>query len=403
MKFLPIEKQLTLIKRGVEEILPEEELVEKLKKSKETNTPLIIKLGCDPSRPDLHIGHGVVLRKLRHFQDLGHQVVLVIGDFTAIIGDPSGRNKTRPQLSLEEAKKNAETYVNQSEAILDIDILKIVYNSTWLNIMRFSEVVQLASKYTIARMMERDDFTKRYKAEVPISIHEFLYPLAQGMDSVELKADLELGGTDQKFNLLVGRDLQREYGQEPQVIMTLPLLEGTDGVEKMSKSYGNHIGLHDIPEDMYGKALSISDDMIEKYFLLAVDADDDTMKEVRRQLDDNSINPRDVKRWMARELVTLYYDSETAVKAQEHFDRVFVSKDIPDDMEEFKLTEEIQLLDILKNSGFIRSKGEGRRLIKQNAIKLNGKICGDELTALAPGCDEVVIKVGKRRFLKVIG
>ena len=403
MKFLPIEEQLTLIKRGVEEILPEEELVEKLKKSKETNTPLIIKLGCDPSRPDLHIGHGVVLRKLRHFQDLGHQVVLVIGDFTAIIGDPSGRNKTRPQLSLEEAKKNAKTYVKQSEVILDIDILKIVYNSTWLNIMRFSEVVQLASKYTIARMMERDDFTKRYKAEVPISIHEFLYPLAQGMDSVELKADLELGGTDQKFNLLVGRDLQREYGQEPQVIMTLPLLEGTDGVEKMSKSYGNHIGLHDIPEDMYGKALSISDDMIEKYFLLAVDADDDTMKEVRRQLDDNSINPRDVKRWMARELVTLYYDSETAVKAQEHFDRVFVSKDVPDDMEEFKLTEEIQLLDILKKSGFIRSKGEGRRLIKQNAIKLNGKICGDELTALAPGCDEVVIKVGKRRFLKVIG
>jgi len=403
MKFLPIEEQLILIKRGVEEILPEEELVEKLKKSKETNTPLIIKLGCDPSRPDLHIGHGVVLRKLRHFQDLGHQVVLVIGDFTAIIGDPSGRNKTRPQLSLEEAKKNAKTYVKQSEVILDIDILKIVYNSTWLNIMRFSEVVQLASKYTIARMMERDDFTKRYKAEVPISIHEFLYPLAQGMDSVELKADLELGGTDQKFNLLVGRDLQREYGQEPQVIMTLPLLEGTDGVEKMSKSYGNHIGLHDIPEDMYGKALSISDDMIEKYFLLAVDADDDTMKEVRRQLDDNSINPRDVKRWLARELVTLYYDSETAVKAQEHFDRVFISKDVPDDMEEFKLTEEIQLLDILKKSGFIRSKGEGRRLIKQNAIKLNGKICGDELTALAPGCDEVVIKVGKRRFLKVIG
>ena len=381
MKFLPIEEQLTLIKRGVEEILPEEELVEKLKKSKETNTPLIIKLGCDPSRPDLHIGHGVVLRKLRHFQDLGHQVVLVIGDFTAIIGDPSGRNKTRPQLSLEEAKKNAESYVKQSEAILDIDILKIVYNSTWLNTMRFSEVVHLASKYTIARMMERDDFTKRYKAEVPISIHEFLYPLAQGMDSVELKADVELGGTDQKFNLLVGRDLQREYGQEPQVIMTLPLLEGTDGVEKMSKSYGNHIGLHDIPGDMYGKALSISDDMIEKYFLLAVDADDDTMKEVRRQLDDNSVNPRDVKRWLARELVTLYYDTETAVKAQKHFDRVFINKDVPSDMEEFKLTGEIQLLDILKNSGFIRSKGDGRRLIKKNAIKMNGKICGDELTA----------------------
>ena len=262
MKYLPVNEQLKLIELGVEEILPKGELQHKLERSLETNKPINVKLGCDPSRPDLHLGHAVVLRKLRQFQDLGHQAILVIGDFTAIIGDPSGRNKTRPQLSLKEAKSNAKSYVDQSKVILDINKLKIVYNSEWLNVMNFSDVVKLASRYTVARMLERDDFTNRYKAEIPISIHEFLYPLAQGMDSVELKADVELGGTDQKFNLLVGRDLQKEYGQDPQVILTLPLLEGTDGVEKMSKSYGNHISLLDSPDDMYGKTLSLSDEMI---------------------------------------------------------------------------------------------------------------------------------------------
>ncbi len=403
MGFKSIKEQLSLISRGAEEILPLKELEVKLGQSRKTNTPLVIKLGCDPSRPDLHIGHGVVLRKLRHFQELGHQAVLVIGDFTAMIGDPSGRNKTRPQLTLEDAKVNAESYVDQAEAILDITKLKIVYNSSWLNSMNFSEVIKLASKYTVARMLERDDFTKRYKAEVPISIHEFLYPLAQGMDSVELNADVELGGTDQKFNLLVGRDLQRESGQEPQVIITLPLLEGTDGVEKMSKSYGNHIGLHDSPEDMYGKTLSISDDMIEKYFLLGADMDGETMINIRKQLSDLSINPRDIKRRLAREIVALYYDKETANKAQDHFDQVFVKKDIPDDMEKFQLSEEMQLLDILNDSGLIKSKGEGRRMIKQNAVKIDGNPCKDQLMFLKPGCGEVVIKVGKRRFLKVTG
>ncbi|MCJ7801711.1 MAG: tyrosine--tRNA ligase, partial [Candidatus Marinimicrobia bacterium] len=241
MKFISVKEQLHIIKRGTEEILPEKELVNKLERSIKSGKPLIVKLGCDPSTPDLHIGHGVVLRKLRHFQDLGHQAVLVIGDFTGMIGDPSGRNKTRPQLTIKSVKENAQTYIDQAKVILDINKLKVVYNSTWLDAMQFSDVVKLASKYTVARMLERDDFTKRFKAEVPISIHEFLYPLAQGMDSVELKSDIELGGTDQKFNLLVGRDLQRENGQEPQVIITVPLLEGTDGVEKMSKSYGNHI------------------------------------------------------------------------------------------------------------------------------------------------------------------
>lgn len=403
MGFKSIKEQLALISRGAEEILPLKELEVKLGQSIKTNTPLVIKLGCDPSRPDLHIGHGVVLRKLRHFQELGHQAVLVIGDFTAMIGDPSGRNKTRPQLTLEDAKANAESYVDQAEAILDITKLKIVYNSSWLNSMNFSEVIKLASKYTVARMLERDDFTKRYKTEVPISIHEFLYPLAQGMDSVELNADVELGGTDQKFNLLVGRDLQRESGQEPQVIITLPLLEGTEGVEKMSKSYGNHIGLHDAPEDMYGKTLSISDAMIEKYFLLGADADDKTMDDVRKQLSDSSVNPRDVKRRLASELVTLYYDSETAIKAEKHFDQVFIKKDIPDDMDEFQLSEEMQLLDILNETGLVKSKGEGRRMIKQNAVRIDGNPCKDQLMSFKPGCGEAVIKVGKRRFLKVKG
>ena len=264
MKFPPVNEQMDLIRRGVEEILPEDELVKKLQKSYKTSNPLNIKLGCDPSRPDLHIGHGVVLRKLRHFQDLGHVANLVIGDFTAMIGDPSGRNKTRPPLTLKEAKENAKTYVDQAKSILDINTLKISYNSDWLNKMNFNDVVSLASNYTVARMLERDDFTKRFRSEIPIAIHEFLYPLAQAQDSVKLRADVELGGTDQKFNLLVGRDLQKSNNQEQQCIITTPLLEGTDGVEKMSKSYGNHIGIMEKAEDMYGKPLSIKDEKIKQ-------------------------------------------------------------------------------------------------------------------------------------------
>ncbi len=403
MTFLPVPEQMELIRRGTEEIIPEDELMQKLVWSRETDTPLKIKLGCDPSRPDLHIGHAVVLRKLRHFQDLGHQAILVIGDFTAHIGDPSGRNKTRPQLTLEEARDNAESYVEQAKVILDIDKLKIVYNSDWLDAMSFSDVIKLASKYTVARMMERDDFSKRFKSEIPISIHEFLYPLAQGMDSVELKADVELGGTDQKFNLLVGRDLQREYQQKPQVIITLPLLEGTDGVEKMSKSYGNHIGLHDSPDEMYGKTLSIPDNMIEKYFLLALDSDPNTMAEIKAQLADPAVNPRDVKRRLARELVALYYDSETAVQAEKNFDRIFIHKGIPDEMDEYLLSQKTLLVELLFNAGLTKSKSDARRLIKQNAVKLDGIACSDINYSLRPGCGEVIIKVGKRKFIKVIG
>ncbi len=400
MSFLSVNKQMELIRRGAEEIIPENELLKKLETSKENNEPLIIKLGCDPSRPDLHIGHGVVLRKLRHFQDLGHQTVLIIGDFTAMIGDPSGRNKTRPSLTLEEAKANADTYIEQSKVILDIDSLKIVYNSEWLNAKNFSDVVELASKYTVARMLERDDFTKRYQSETPISLHEFLYPLAQGMDSVELKADLELGGTDQKFNLLVGRDLQREYGQAPQCIVTLPLLEGTDGVEKMSKTYGNEIGLLDSPEEKYGKTMSISDDMIVKYFRLAADADDDKVESVEKILADGKTNPRDVKRELGRAIVELYHGADAAQAAEQHFDKIIVQKDIPDEMDEFELNSDQLLVEVIANADLTKSKGEARRLIKQNAVKLDGETCSDINHKLSVG-EEVVIKVGKRRFIKV--
>ena len=401
MKFITAKEQLDIIKRGTEEILPEHELVSKLERSIKSGEPLIVKLGCDPSTPDLHIGHGVVLRKMRHFQDLGHQAVLVIGDFTGMIGDPSGRNKTRPQLTLEDVKKNAKTYIDQAKVILDVNKLKVVYNSTWLDEMQFSDVIKLASKYTVARMLERDDFTKRFKSEIPISIHEFLYPLAQGMDSVELKADIELGGTDQKFNLLVGRDLQRESGQEPQVIITVPLLEGTDGIEKMSKSYGNHIALRDTPEEMYGKTMSIPDKMIEKYFLLGADVDGNKLDEVKRKLADG-INPRDLKRELARTLVEKYYNKNSAVEAENRFDQIHLKKDIPDDIPEYKLKQEKLLVDILADANLTYSKGEARRLVKQNAVKINKITINDINYVIKPDTKEIVLKVGKRRFLKVI-
>ena len=400
MSFPDIDKQLTLIQQGAEEIIPEDELWDKLEQSRKNSQPLVVKLGCDPSRPDLHIGHAVALRKLRHFQDLGHQAVLVIGDFTAMIGDPSGRNKTRPQLTLEETKVNAESYIDQAKVILDIDSLQICYNSEWLNAMNFSDVVNLASKYTVARMMERDDFKKRFKSETAISIHEFLYPLAQAMDSVHLDADIELGGTDQKFNLLVGRDLQREHGQEEQVILTVPLIEGTDGVDKMSKSYDNHIGLTDTPEDMYGKTMSIPDTMIEKYFLLAADVDEAAMKRIHSQLADNSVNPRDLKRELAKEIVTIYHSAETASVAEQHFDQIFINKDIPENLPEIKLFDDIALVDLIFTHNLVASKSEGRRLIKQGAVKLNNRTCSDRDQVINKG-EAIVIKVGKRRFLKV--
>ena len=396
-----VDQQYELISRGAEEIIPEKELREKIEDSIKSGTPLKVKLGCDPSRPDLHIGHSVVLRKLRHFQDLGHQAVLVIGDFTAMIGDPTGRNKTRPQLTLEEARENAKTYLDQAKAILKMDELKVVHNSDWLGTMSFSDVIKLSSSTTVARMLERDDFNKRYRSEVPISLHEFLYPLAQAQDSVELVSDIELGGTDQKFNLLMGRNLQKDVGQKPQCILTMPILEGTDGVEKMSKSYGNDIGISDSANDMYGKTLSIPDNIMASWFTLAVDAEDSYVDEISKKLDSNSINPMELTRELARKIVAIYYDENKAIEAENHFNQVTVSKGIPDEIEEFKLTGDELLVNIIADSGLLKSRSEARRMIKQSAVKIDGKTVSD-IQYKVSSSSSFILKVGKRKFLKVI-
>ena len=399
--FPPINEQMDLIKRGAVEIIPEEELVEKLERSLKGNKPLNIKLGCDPSRPDLHIGHSVVLRKLAQFQSLGHLAILIIGDFTGMIGDPSGRSVTRPALSLEEARKNGESYFNQATKILDKEKTKMVYNSEWLGKMNFEEVIKLASKYTVARMIERDDFTKRYKSGDPISIHEFLYPLAQAMDSVAIKSDVELGGTDQKFNLLVGRDIQREEGMEPQCILTMPLIPGTDGVEKMSKSYDNYIGISDSPKEIYGRTLSIPDDLIYIYYELASDVSNDELLEIKKQLDDPKVNPRDLKRRLARKFVTMYYDEPAAIQAEEEFDKVFIKKDIPDDIPEIIINErEIGILELIIKSKFASSKGEAKRLVQQGGVSINGNKLAD-LNYKVIVKNGMILKVGKRKFIKL--
>ena len=397
-----LDEQFELISRGVEEIIPEQELRDKIENSIKNDKPLIVKLGCDPSRPDLHIGHSVVLRKLRHFQDLGHQAVLVIGDFTAMIGDPTGRNKTRPQLTIEDARNNAKTYLDQAGAVLDMDTLKVVYNSAWLNKLSFSDVIKLSSSTTVARMLERDDFNKRYDSEVPISLHEFLYPLAQAQDSVELVSDVELGGTDQKFNLLMGRNLQKIVGQKPQCILTMPILEGTDGIEKMSKSYGNDIGISDSANDMYGKTLSIPDNIMLSWFTLAADVDKNYLDEVSQKLEDGSTNPMELKRELARKIVTLYHDENNAIEAENHFNQVTVSKGVPDNIDDYQLKEDDLLVNIIADSGLLNSKSEARRMIKQLAVKIDGDTVTDIHHKIKTS-DSFILKVGKRKFLKVSG
>ena len=401
IKFSPINEQMDLIGRGVDELISEEQLEQKLESASKSGEPLIVKLGCDPSRPDLHIGHAVVLRKLRHFQDLGHQAVLVIGDFTAMIGDPSGRNKTRPQLTIEEAKEYGLTYVEQASAVLDVGALNIFHNSDWLSAMNFDDVIRLTSHYTVARMLERDDFEKRYKSEVPISLHEFLYPLAQAMDSVKLNADVELGGTDQKFNLLVGRDLQRAYDQDPQVVITTPLIEGTDGVKKMSKSYDNAIGLIDEPGDMYGKTLSIPDELIIPYFELATNISSKDLDRIKSRLQKGE-NPRDMKRQLARDIVTLYHSLEAAQDAESDFDRIFVEGDEPEEMDEFIVKESpVTVLTVMHNAGLVSSKREGRRLIEQGGVKVDGEKIIDINTEIVVDQPRI-LRVGKRKFLKLV-
>ena len=401
MNILSVDEQYKLISKGAKEIIPENELRSKIENSVKSGVPMVDKLGCDQSRPDLHIGHSVVLRKLRHFQDLGHKAVLVIGDFTAMIGDPTGRNKTRPQLTLEEAKENAKTYLNQAKAILDMDKLKVCYNSEWLEKMSFSDVIKLSSSTTVARMLERDDFNKRYKSEVPISLHEFLYPLAQAQDSVELVSDIEIGGTDQKFNLLMGRNLQKDVGQKPQCILTMPILEGTDGIEKMSKSYGNDIGISDSANDMYGKTLSIPDKVMLSWFTLAADADNQYIEEVEQKIKNNNVNPMELKRDLARRIVSLYYDDKIALDAENHFNQVTVSKGMPDEIQEYQLKKEDLLVNIIADSGLLKSKSEARRMIKQSAVKIDCEAIKDIQYKVSMG-DSFVLKVGKRKFLKVV-
>lgn len=399
--FPSVNEQMDLIRRGTEEIIPEEELEQKLKRSIEKGTPLNIKLGADPSRPDLHVGHAVVLQKMRDFQDLGHRAILLIGDFTAMIGDPSGRSKTRPALSLEDTRQNGQTYFDQATKILSSKRLKILYNSEWLGSMNFADVIQLASKYTLSQILERDDFTKRFQAEVPISLHELLYPLVQAMDSVAIKSNVELGGTDQKFNLLVGRDLQRAHDQEPQTIITCPLLVGTDGKEKMSKSYDNYVALNDFPNDMYGKTLSIPDEVMADYFRLVLFYPNAEVELLKKKLESGEEHPRNLKRRLARELVARYYSEKTAEKSEEEFDRIFIKKDAPEDMDSWSVAEAVPIAQLMVDAGMSPSKGEARRLIQGGGVSVNGEKISDVHFVFEPK-EEAVLKVGKRKFLRLV-
>ncbi len=399
MGFPAVQEQLDIITGNVVEIISVNELEQKLLHSFKTNSPLKIKLGADPSRPDLHLGHSVVLRKLREFQDLGHQAILIIGDFTAMIGDPSGKSKTRPQLSAEEARENGKSYFEQASKILDPEKTTICYNSDWLGNMGFADVVRLASHYTVARMLERDDFERRYRAQESISIHEFLYPLAQGMDSVHLKNDVELGGTDQKFNLLVGRDLQREYGITPQVCITMPLLVGTAGGEKMSKSLGNAICFNDSPADMYGKALSIPDTLIDTYSKLLLPQGESAVSEILGQINDN---PRKAKRALARQIVASYFSQEEAENAEHHFDLLFVHKKAPDNLELFELDlQSIPIIDLLVTLGAAVSKSEARRMIQQNSVTVDDRKIEKLTEEIELFSEPKIIRAGKRKFFKV--
>lgn len=401
MSFKSVEEQLSVIKRGTVEIVPEDELKAKLRQSIKKNKPLKIKLGVDPTRPDLHLGHSVILRKLRQFQDLGHEAILIIGGFTARIGDPTGQNKTRPPLTEEEVSKNAETYIQQAKKILDESKTTLVNNYDWLGNMSFLDVVKLSSNITVARMIERDDFSKRYSKNEPISLHEFLYPLAQGQDSVYLKSDVELGGTDQKFNLLVGRELQKNNGQNPQVCLMMPLLVGTDGSMKMSKSYDNYIGIDEKASDMYGKALSIPDELIYPYFELVTDVNINSLPDLKVQAEKD---PRNSKHELAFTITRMYHGDEAAQKAKQHFEKTVIKKDIPDDAPEISFEEgiEIRLLDIIANAGLTSSNGETKRMMKQGGISLNDeKIKDPGFSIVFESGDEYELKVGKRKFARL--
>ena len=391
---MTIDQQLEVIQRGVDEILPLDELKKKLEKNK----PLRIKLGMDPTAPDLHLGHTVVMNKMKQLQDLGHEVIFLIGDFTGMIGDPTGKNVTRKPLSKKDILENAKTYSDQVFKILDKDKTKIAFNSEWMNKMSSTEMISLASKHTVARMLERDDFSKRYKGGQAISIHEFLYPLVQGYDSVALRADMELGGSDQKFNLLVGRELQKQANMEPQVILTMPILEGLDGVQKMSKSLDNYIGVDEDPDSMFGKIMSISDDLMWRYLDLLSFESLETIASWRQEVE-NGENPRNIKFRLAEEIISRYHDNDQAKKAQQNFIDRFAKNQIPDEMDEFTFSKGIKIANLLKDSKLVNSTSEAFRMIKQGAVKMDGEKINDK--DLTPNEGTSVYQVGKRKFARV--
>jgi tyrosyl-tRNA synthetase len=400
-----VAEQMEIIRRGAVEILVETELEEKLRQSISRGVPLKIKAGFDPTAPDLHLGHTVLIQKLKQFQDLGHEVCFLIGDFTGMIGDPTGKNETRKPLTREEVLQNAETYKEQVFKILDPDKTRVVFNSTWMGQMAAADLIGLASRYTVARMLERDDFHKRFAGQQPIAIHEFLYPLVQGYDSVALQADVELGGTDQKFNLLVGRELQKQEGQKPQCVLTMPLLEGLDGVNKMSKSLGNYIGITEPPKEIYGKVMSISDELMLRYYELLSDVDLETLAKIRDGVAGvpGGVHPMESKKALARELVARFYDEGQALQAEEGFVHQFKQKEIPDDIPrvDIKGGQPIWICRLLTEAGLTASNGEARRLVLQGAVRLSGeKVANADLEVAARG--EVVLQAGKRRFARVV-
>lgn len=395
------QEQVRQIKHGVADLINEQDLVKKIEKSIKENKPLVVKLGLDPTAPDIHLGHTVPLRKLRLFQEFGHQVVIVIGGFTARIGDPTGKSVTRPPLTKEEVLKNAETYKTQIFKVLDPEKTIVRDNSEWLESMNFADVLRLASSYTVARMMERDDFSKRFKEGRPIGVHEFMYPLMQGHDSVALHADVEFGGTDQTFNLLMGRHLQELEGQEPQVVITMPLLEGLDGVQKMSKSLGNYIGIDEEPKEMYGKAMSIPDELMMRYFMLVTDMPIEEQEDMEKRLESGELHPRDAKMQLARTIVRLYHGEEAALEAEEEFKRVFQQRALPTDIPEYTMdapTEPIFVPQFCTDAGLTASNGEARRSIKAGAFKVNGEKYTEENLTLEDG---MIVQVGKRKFVKI--
>jgi tyrosyl-tRNA synthetase len=399
--FPPVDEQLELLRRGAADLVDEQQLRDKLVRAEQAGRPLKVKTGFDPTSPDLHLGHTVLVRKMRHFQELGHRVIFLIGDFTAMIGDPTGKKTTRPQLSREEVDENAETYKRQVFHILDPDLTEIEYNGRWLSELGAEGMIRLAGTYTLARMLERDDFRTRFQNNQPISIHELLYPLAQGYDSIELEADVELGGHDQIFNLLVGRQLMKERGLEPQVVLTVPLLVGTDGVDKMSKSLGNSIAVEDPPREIYGKVMSIPDELMWDWYLLLTEVSKDEIGRRRKAAEAGELHPKEAKMELARNLVAQFHDEDAARAAEQEFENVFRSGGLPEDIETHEVTSADSLTAVLCTAGLAVSKAEARRLVVQRAVAIEGEKVEDPFLTLEGRSEPYLIKVGKRRFAKI--